>query len=543
MDESDPFGVGRRIMLRWGKNVKKIITRGTGGVAIAPIRKRSASTIQEEGARNDESKRARTESTDGATEQTTHAGTNFVDPFSSVPVYDQQKHESGAIRVQVPSSPARAQFISTVASFVAKDGTALENKLMQLEANNPDFAFLSVPPQPADHSPPNIVDDRDKMFAEHIFYRWRTFAFCQGDSFNLWRTEPFMMVRGGNFWIPPALDAHAARQEELEQKMRENVIEQQKKERRRRVLTGRQLEQARRGGLAGAAEGGAQLTREEIAQFNLLFREKLCASREAICEAMAFCYQKSGAAKQIARMLKESLLEDDKSHPEISLETRIARLYVLSDVLFNSQQPGVRNAFLYRNSVEEMAPEVFTSLGKHGSGTLGRMTRNKLTTAVSAVLAAWTNWSVYNPVFLDELHARFEGREIRTEVEDIDTHEEAEDTPEKVDVNANAVKVITEQQRQDWTTIEHNEEKQEIVTASEAAGRPKEDPKLNEEEKSDFAAADSKADNNENSDDYIDGEALNDDDLDGEELDDEDLDGEALDEDDLDGEALQERNV
>ena len=30
--EQDPLGTGRRMVLRWGKNVKKTVKRGTGGV-------------------------------------------------------------------------------------------------------------------------------------------------------------------------------------------------------------------------------------------------------------------------------------------------------------------------------------------------------------------------------------------------------------------------------------------------------------------------------------------------------------------------------
>ena len=354
LDERCPFNDGRRLMLRWGKNVKKIIKRGTGGVAIAPIRKRSTLSSHEEDPRKDAPKRSRTDSTCNTSEQL-QSSTGKNNPFSSVETFDPAKHEKNAVRVEIPSPPARAQFIATVASFIAKDGTALENKLLEMERENPEFSFLVVPPLPdANHK---IHDsNRERLLSEHMFYRWRTYSFCQGDSFNVWRTEPFKLLRNGNFWIPPPLDTQAAQQEEQQRNMREEVIERQKKERRRRGLPGRQREQARQGRLAGAADGNAQLTIREVDLFNLLLRTRLCASRESICEAMAFCYEKSGAAKQIAGMLKEALLEDDRNHPGISLETRIARLYVLSDVLFNSQQPGVRNAFLYRNSIEVRRP-------------------------------------------------------------------------------------------------------------------------------------------------------------------------------------------
>jgi hypothetical protein len=40
--ERDPLRTGRRMCLRWGKNVKKTVKRGTGGVPIPPIRKKVA---------------------------------------------------------------------------------------------------------------------------------------------------------------------------------------------------------------------------------------------------------------------------------------------------------------------------------------------------------------------------------------------------------------------------------------------------------------------------------------------------------------------
>ena len=38
-NEEEVFG--RRMILRWGKNVKKTVKRGTGGVPIPPIKKKN----------------------------------------------------------------------------------------------------------------------------------------------------------------------------------------------------------------------------------------------------------------------------------------------------------------------------------------------------------------------------------------------------------------------------------------------------------------------------------------------------------------------
>lgn len=178
----------------------------------------------------------------------------------------------------------------------------------------------------------------------------------------------------------------------------------------KQYATGRQLEQRNRQQLI---EGTARLSPEQEAEAHRLFYQQLCAEREAIAAAMAFCYEHGAAAKQIAGILKDMMLDT-----KASMETRIARLYLLSDVLFNSQQPGVRNAFMYRTAIEDMAAQVFTSLGQDAEGRHGRLTRNKLTTAVRQVLAAWADWDVYHKPFLDGLWRCYEGREPADEVEE-----------------------------------------------------------------------------------------------------------------------------
>lgn len=516
--------------------MQKIVKRGTGGVPVAPIRRREAHGASVHYA-DAPSKRPRTQPGAESSTPSSRTSTNS-DPFALIPQFDPTKHGRKAIRVEAPHFQARAHFISTCANFVSKDGSLMENKLRELEVDNPNFSFLTMP---EDGTHPDGQNYSQLM--EHIYYRWRIYAFCQGDGFNVWNTKPFMMVRpNGNFWIPPVLNQQAAQREEHERKMREESIERSKKQRRRRGVTGRQIEQAR------GPDGSARLTREEVDQLNILIRKKLCASRDAICEAMAFCFEKSGAAKQIAKMLKEVLLEDENSHPGISIETRVARLFLLSDVLFNSQQPGVRNAFLYRDAIERMAPDVFASLGKHRScATIGRMTRNKLSTAVSAVLCAWTNWSVYNPTFLDELHARFEGKEIINEEETQDSkgNDQVEDSPEREGMNAIAVKVIPEKQRGDWTTVNHEqEENDDNLKADSVDFAPKDDPpeKRYENQRSGSKAYGINAYEDRKEGGEVDGEALEDDDLDGEALEEDDLEVE-LDEGELDGEVLEEGDL
>lgn len=390
-NETDPFNVGRKITMRWGKNVRH------NNNTVAPI-PRAPRRIPH---------RSQAETTTVATSADT----------------------TNAIRVTVPRNPQRAKFLSTVASFVAKDGVAAENYLLRQEAKNPDFKFLLYE-----------TSDSETVRQEHIYYRWRVYSFSQGDSREVWRTEPFRMARKGRFWIPPPLDG--ALQLEHQASQEDRRLEQDSQRRRRRRNT--------------PADGQDSLSQADHLQLVVLTRKKLCASRDAICNAMAFCLEHSGACGEICSFLKSLLLED-----KCSVDTRVSRLYLISDILFNSQQPGIKNAFRYRDAVEKMAPDVFTSLGQHGrnSKNLGRMTLNKLNNAVTAVLGAWARWSVYNPMFLEELDARFHGREIVKEAPPEDAIKEEE--PEEANKAEPPPPIILDRPRGDWTEVNDDEEEEQ----------------------------------------------------------------------------------
>jgi U2-associated protein SR140 len=431
--EADPFNVGRRLFMRWGKNVKNIVKPGTVGPSILQKKKRAPM----KGPHNNNDTMA------GGVHSPAHA----LDAERAV-----RRDDTATIRVVVPRDPRRAHFISTVASFVATDGSQLESMLMDREYNNPDFDFL--------HYHPARGDDPEwlRIQQEHIFYKWRVYSFCQEDSgYHNWREQPFTMFAGGCTWIPPPRDTQAALREQEEVRRREEAIAREKEQRRfhsakRGFLTGRQLENQKRN---KKVDGGSILTAEDRRELDRLFRQQLCLSRGSICEAMAFCFEKSAAAKIISSELKDMLSERGAD-----VKTMVSRLYLLSDILFNSQQPGVRNAFLYRDAIQQMASDVFASLGLYAGNesSLGRMSRGRLSTAVHSVLAAWTNWGVFDHVFLDELQARFEGREIVAEkisVEEPNTQE----TEEKVKENPssrNQTTCVVSKPRGDWTDVTHD---------------------------------------------------------------------------------------
>ncbi|KAG7367400.1 RRM domain containing RNA-binding protein [Nitzschia inconspicua] len=434
-NDTDPFNVGRLLAMGWGKNVKKNVRRGTGGLV-------ESFTPREFGGPNESKSTNRDGNhnhlrTEGNDERMRPDGFpsfillgNHIYDRSIPDPYDPKLHSSGSIRIEAPTDPDRFQFISLVALYVAKDGVAVEKRLRSEEEGNSLFKFLSL----------DNADERQRK--EYLFYRWRVYAFAQGDAFFSWRTDPFVMFHpNGRYWIPPPLINNATDHErdligEGQQRQRHDF---QPRTKTRQMATGRQIERARmfrRKGLGLHRENPSNLDPKEQIEFDLLVRKNLTLSRERICRAMAFCFDKCLAAKQISGLLRDALLDESTS---VTIDMRIARLFLLSDVLFNSQQPGIRNAFMYRTTIESMAPDIFSGLGKYRESSIGRMTVNKLRRAVSAVLGAWTDWGVYNAAFMDELEAHFEGREIERHsmVNANACHEEEEEEDRKIEGKTN----------------------------------------------------------------------------------------------------------
>jgi hypothetical protein len=210
--------------------------------------------------------------------------------------------------------------------------------------------------------------------------------------------------------------------------------------------------------LPSKSESKSLLNTRQLQEFDNLFRYELFPSRRGICHAMAFAFEFSVAAQHITMLLEELLMDDD---PAVSIDMCIARVYVMSDILYNSQQPGIRNAFRYRDGIEQMSPRVFTALGEcTRNGRFGFVASNRLKTAVQAVLSAWTSWSVYSPVFIDTLDALFQGKNVEPEGKEaeINSQEQLDDQTNEADSQNEATVVKTAPQG-DWQAVSVDEPK------------------------------------------------------------------------------------
>ena len=179
-DETDPFNNGRLLTLRWGKNVKK-----------KRLEESITTTVQKtkDSIRNSENSIGPITSSDEVADGSTsgnfpQALKNPDSGMSTMPKmeqYDPKVHASKAIRVEIPTDRSRFHFISITASYIAKD-PELEQRLRDEEVGNSLFNFLSR------------MNNDDKDQKEKIFFRWRVYSFCQGDTYSIWRTKPVRYI-------------------------------------------------------------------------------------------------------------------------------------------------------------------------------------------------------------------------------------------------------------------------------------------------------------------------------------------------------------
>jgi U2-associated protein SR140 len=262
----------------------------------------------------------------------------------------------GADVVVAPPVDERRRFAADAAAhYVARDGAAFEAALARAcaadAALRADFAFLF-----------------DTASPDHAYYRWRLFSLASGDSLSAWRAAPFLMVEASRRWVPPPITALV-------------------------------------GGSGGAGArparaGAAPLPPAARARFEALLAG-LTVGRAAVREAMAFALDHADAAADIAALLAESL-----AAPDAPVGLRVARLFLLSDILHNTGA-GARNAARYRLRLQDALPDAFEALRSALVAAGGRLAQEALRRHVLRVLRAWRGWFVFSDDFLNGLQATF----------------------------------------------------------------------------------------------------------------------------------------
>ncbi|KAG0268532.1 U2 snRNP-associated SURP domain-containing protein [Actinomortierella ambigua] len=140
------------------------------------------------------------------------------------------------------------------------------------------------------------------------------------------------------------------------------------------------------------------LSRHERSYFEALLR-LLTAQRRSIARAMVFAIQHAEAADEIVDILSASMLLD--STPQ---GARLARLYLISDILHNSSA-SIPNVWKFRSRLEGKLPAVFEKLNEIYRSIDARLKAEQFRRQVAGVLSIWENWIVFPQEYLDQLAA------------------------------------------------------------------------------------------------------------------------------------------
>ncbi|XP_041419321.1 U2 snRNP-associated SURP motif-containing protein isoform X2 [Xenopus laevis] len=278
------------------------------------------------------------------------------------------------VKVVIPTERNLLALIHRMIEFVVREGPMFEAMIMNREINNPMFRFLFENQAPA-----------------HVYYRWKLYTILQGDSPTKWKTEDFRMFKNGSFWRPPPLNPYLhgmAEEQEAEPFVEEPIKKGSLKEEQRD-----KLEELLRG---------------------------LTPRKNDIGEAMAFCLNHAEAAEEIVDCITESL-----SILKTPLPKKIARLYLVSDVLYNSSAK-VANASYYRKYFEAKLCQVFADLNAAYRAIQGHLQSENFKQRVMACFRAWEDWAIYPEPYLIKLQNIFLGL---VNIED----KEPEEVPDDLD--------------------------------------------------------------------------------------------------------------
>ncbi|XP_053341109.1 U2 snRNP-associated SURP motif-containing protein isoform X1 [Clarias gariepinus] len=262
------------------------------------------------------------------------------------------------VTVVIPSERNLLCLIHRMIEFVVREGPMFEAIIMSREKNNPDFRFLF-----------------DNKCQEHVYYRWKLFSILQGENLNEWKTSMFRMFRGGSLWRPPVLNPYLHGDEEPE----EDPVPFQEEELKK-----------------------GQLKPEHREQLEVLLRG-LTPRRVEIGDAMLFCLERAEAAEEVVSCIAESL-----SMIQTPLQKKVARLYLVSDILYNSSAK-VSNASYYRKYFESKLPQIFSDMGEAYRNIQARLQAEQFKQKIMTCFRAWEDWAIYPESFLIQLQNIFLG--------------------------------------------------------------------------------------------------------------------------------------
>merc|ERR1719309_1919321 len=130
----------------------------------------------------------------------------------------------------------------------------------------------------------------------------------------------------------------------------------------------------------------------------------LLPDRNAVAEAMVWCIEHADSGEEIVECLAESL-----SILETPTVKKIARLFLISDILHNCTVKGIPNVSHFRVGFQAKLPEIFTDLNASYKKIPSRMKAEAFKQRVMACFRAWEDWALYPMDYLIKLQNVFLG--------------------------------------------------------------------------------------------------------------------------------------
>uniref|UniRef100_A0A4W5KE82 Zgc:163098 n=1 Tax=Hucho hucho TaxID=62062 RepID=A0A4W5KE82_9TELE len=284
---------------------------------------------------------------------------DFTKPWGrSKEEFDKTLSEA-VVKVVIPTERNLLGLIHRMIEFVVREGPMFEAIIMSKEKNNPDFRFLF-----------------DNKSQEQVYYRWKLYSILQGEPPSEWRTADFRMFRGGSIWRPPLLNPYLHGDEEAGEEEQSPSQEEELKK--------------------------GQLKTEHRERLETLLRG-LTPRREDIGDAMLFCLERAEAAEEVVGCIAESL-----SLLQTPLQKKIARLYLVSDILYNSCAK-VANASYYRKYFEAKLPQIFGDISDAYRNIQARLQAEQFKQKIMGCFRVWEDWAVYPEPYLIQLQNIFLG--------------------------------------------------------------------------------------------------------------------------------------
>lgn len=290
--------------------------------------------------------------------------------------FDKMLYKS-TVKVVLPSDRTQMCLINRMVEFVIREGPIFEATIMNRELANPHFKFLFENQSP-----------------EHLYYRWRLFSILQGDSREKWSAKEFRMFKGGSLWKPPHMNLYTGGMPlELLDDEGASVDPQD------------QLYQSPpHGGPAPAILPNKRgLSETQRDRFEDMLRS-LQPDRNPVAEAMVWCIEHADAGEEIIDCIAESL-----SILETPVIKKVARLFLISDILHNCSVKGVPNVSFFRVGFQSKLPEIFVDLSASYKKIPGRMKAEAFKQRVMGCFRAWEDWALYPMDYLIKLQNIFLG--------------------------------------------------------------------------------------------------------------------------------------